>query len=224
MVNKIGNQAVMDAPYIRSLKHLGRFLKPEGKFLLATDNLYSLSNCQNGVSLNPWNHNRILHKAQIEGILEKSGFPFYQFLYPLPDYRTVGRVYSDKALPTAAEWNCLSNMECGDQNFLSHNMDLLTRLTDNGMFGDMAPSFFIEACREDALSSIGSMGSVNVLVDGNEEIPAMGFDWGAHGKSFLGEAIDKYRQKDEKPFYDRAGLRAAAIKVDQDHEELHKVL
>ena len=105
IVNKIGNQAVMDVPYIRALNQLGRFLKPDGKFLLATDNLYSLSNCQNGVALNPWNHNRLLHKAQISRILEKSGLSFYRFYYPLPNYYTVGRVYSYKALPAAAEWN-----------------------------------------------------------------------------------------------------------------------
>lgn len=221
MVNKLGNQAVMDAPYVRALNHLENFLKPDGKFLLAADNLYSLSNCQNGVALNPWNHNRLLHKAQMKGILEKAGLPFYQFYYPLPDYRIVGRVYSDKALPSAAEWNCLSVMECADQNFLSNNMDLLTKLTDNGMFVDMAPSLFIEASREDVLSSLGK---ASVLVDENAELPIMGYDWGSHGKSFLAGTVEKYRQKNEKSFADKERLKAAIMKTDQDHEEMEKVL
>ena len=221
IVNKIGNQAVMDVPYIRALDHLGRFLKPDGKFLLATDNLYSLSNCQNGVALNPWNHNRLLHKAQISRILEKSGLSFYRFYYPLPNYYTVGRVYSDKALPTAAEWNCLSAMECADQNFLSNNMDLLSKLSDNGLFADMAPSFFIEASRLDTLSSIGS---ANVLVDDTFELPVLGFEWGFHGKNFFRGAIEEHKYEDEGHISDRERFRSSILKTDQDHGEMERVL
>lgn len=220
-VNKIGNQAVMDTPYIRALGHLGKFLKPDGKFLLTTDNLYSLTNCQNGGALNPWNHNRLLHKAQISKILEKSGFPFYQFYYPLPDSHMVGRVYSDRALPTAVEWNCLSNPNCEDQNFLSNNMDLITKLTDNGMFTNMAPSFFIEAERTDDLSSISK---ASVLIGESVELPIMGFDWGIHGKKLLPDAARDAAEKDGKYFQDRERFRASILKIDQDHEEMEKVV
>jgi len=221
IVNKIGNQAVMDAPYIRTLDYLGRFLKPDGKFLLTTDNLYSLSNCQNGIALNPWNHNRLLHKAQIGRILKKSGIPFWQYYYPLPDYHIVGRVYSDKVLPTAAEWSCLSSMECADQNFLSNNMDLMSKLSDNGMFANMAPSFFVEASK---LNELTSIGSANVLADETFELPVMGFDWGMHGKKLFEGAIEKYGRRNEKLRSDKEGFKAAILKIDQDHEEMVKVL
>lgn len=221
MVNKIGNQAVMDVPYIRTLNYLEKFLRPDGRFLLSADNLYSLSNCQNGIALNPWNHNRLLHKAQISRILEKSGLSFYQFYYPLPNYHIVGRVYSDKVLPTAAEWNCLSAMECADQNFLSNNMDLLSKLSDNGMFANMAPSFFIEASRQDKLSSIGS---ANVLADGAFEFPVIGFDWGMHGKNFFDGTIEEYGRESEDHLLDKERFKTSILKIDQDHEEMEKVL
>ena len=228
MVNKIGNHAVADVPYIRALGHLQKFLKEDGKLLLADENLYSILRCQQSDgALNPWNHARCLYKKQIMSILEQSGFQFAKFFYPLPSYQLVGRVYSDEALPTAAEWNCLSNYFCVDQNFLVVNMDLISRLIENDMFPFLAPAFFIEAGRMDNLSEIEK---VDVLFDDSYELPMLGFDWAQHGYSSLQEAIEKHRLKIAGPVNDickygqQVRLKSAILNIDQDHAVLEKVL
>lgn len=228
MVNKIGNRAVSEGPYLRAFEHLKKFLAKDGKLLLADENLYSIQRCQQEKgSLNASCHLRLLHKKQISDILINSGFPFTQFFYPLPGYRVVGRIYSDKQLPTAMEWNCLANYGNGNQNFLANNMDMISKLTDNGMFSYLAPAFFIEAGRTDTLSDIEK---VNVLFDESYELPYLGFDWKQHGYSSLAGAIEAYRLKQtesvKEPGYEiqQKRFKSRVCKIDQDHEVLEKVI
>lgn len=228
MIDKIGNHTVANGAYVRAFEHLQKFLKEDGKFLLADENLFCIWKCQNSEgALNPWNHVRCLNKKQIISILNQSGIPYVKFYYPLPGYNLVGRVYSDEALPTAAEWNCLANFNCADQNFLAVNMDLFTRLTENDMFPHLAPAFFIEAGRVDNLSK---MKKADVLFDDGYELPLLGFDWMQHGYCSLPEAIEKYRIKmaesvDSLEEYEKqAQLKAAVLHIDQDHEVIEEVM
>lgn len=223
LLDKVGKHGIMDQTYVQAFSYLKKFLKSDGKFLLADENLYSIYKCQdaNG-ALNPWTHIRNLHKRQIETIMEKVGFPFFRFYYPLPTYYLVGRVYSDDNLPTAVEWNCLMNYSCGDQNYLACNMDLIQKLTDNKMFPFFAPAFFIEAGRENNLSMLKK---ADVLFDEKFELPMLGFEWAEHGYSSFKEAIESYREKKIFPYMEKQN-RAALLKIDQDYKvlsEVHKV-
>ena len=227
MVDKIGNHTVANTSYIKNFLYLQKFLKEDGKLILADENLYSIWKCQQSDgSLNPWNHCRHLYKKQIASFLQQAGFYFIKFYYPLPGYHLVGRIYTDDLLPTAAEWNCLSNFNCADQNFLSANMDMLTRLTENNMFSFLAPAYFVEAGRIDNLSTIKGK---NVLFGDDYELPLLGFDWAKHGYSSMLTAIDTYRLKiddstQSEEYRQHSKLKSAILKVDQDHEVIEKVV
>lgn len=228
MVNKIGNHTAADGAYFRAFEFLKKYLTEDGKLLLADENLYSLQRCQQEKgSLNASTHLRLLHKKQITNLLERTGFSYSKVFYPLPNYHLVGRVYSDEALPTAAEWNCLANYSNGNQNFLANNMDLMSGLTDNGMFQLMAPAFIFEAGRTDTLSDIKM---ANVLFDEKYELPHLGFSWKQHGYSSLAKAVEEYRNKKiesaKKPGFEiqQNRLKSRVYKIDQDHEELEKVI
>ncbi|WP_286080161.1 LicD family protein [Parablautia intestinalis] len=218
LADKTGSYGASEEYYLRIFKHLRKLLKEEGKLLLAEDNLYSLSCCQQGDgSLNPQSHMEKFSKAQMVSLLGEAGFPYIKFYYPLPDYKLVGRVYSDEALPSAAEWNCLLHYDCEDQSFLASNMELFTGLTDNHLFTAFAPSFFMEAGRKDNLSQIKK---TNVLFGDNYELPLLGFDWRKKGYSSLTKAVEDYRAG----AVDKERAASAVLRTDQDHRVLEKVL
>lgn len=218
LTDKTGACAVSGEAYLRIFKYLKKLLKEDGKLLLADDNLYGLSCCQQeDGSLNLRNRMEKFSKAQLISLLNEAGFPYMKFYYPLPDYKLVGRVYTDEALPSSAEWNCLLHYDCEDQNLLVSNMDLLTGLTDNHLFTALAPSFFVEAGRTENLSRIKK---ANVLFGENYELPLLGFDWRKNGYPSLTRAIEDYRQR-------AAGTEravSAVLRTDQDHRILEKVL
>ncbi len=216
--DKIGNHTTAAGLYVKAFEHLKNLLKPDGRILLADENLYGLSVCQQGDgSLNPWCHVRKFSKAQITSLLNKAGLGYVKFYYPLPDYKLVGRVYTDEAAPTASEWNALVNYACEDVNFLSCNMDLLSELTDNGLFPVFAPYFFAEAGKEDNLAGLKK---ANGLFDETYEFPLLGFNWREGGYPSLTDAVKDYRRK----AVGRERAIAAISKTDQDHEVLEKVL
>lgn len=225
LVDKIGEHTIIDEIYIKNLSHLKKYLKDDGKLLLGDENLYSLWRCRQGDQnpLNPWKHIRKLDKNRFNNILKASGFHHIKFYYPLPGYHLVGRIYTEEALPTPAEWNCLSNIYSGDQNYLSNNMELLTNLLDNGMFTKMTHAFFVEAGREDNLCKIKK---ACVLFPDTFELPLLGYDWRQHGYSSLTESIKRYREKGvgSQELLQRERLSNALFKIDQDHEILGKVL
>lgn len=221
-VSKIGKNTTADNYYIDSLSHLTKYLHKDGKIIFIEDNLYSIFRCQdpNG-SFNPWMHIQKLHKKQIEQIMQKAGFPYIKFYYPLPTYEVVGRVYTDSMLPTAPEWNFLihNNEAAVDSNQLASSMDLFQKLTDNNMFAFFAPSYFVEAGREDNLSVLEK---ANVLFDETFEVPLLGFDWRQKGYGSLTQAIAEYRDKKIQP-YKQLELKAKVLQIDQDKEVLARV-
>jgi len=220
LVDKIGKQTVKNENYISAISRLSEYLKADGKFLFADENLYSIYKCQNSEgSLNPWYHARNLHRSQIETIMSKTGFHYVKFYYPLPFYNLVGRIYSDANLPTAVEWNCLANYNCVDQNYLASSMDLVQKLTDNKMFPFFAPSFWVEAGREDNLSKIEK---VDVLFDESFELPILGFDWAQHGYNCVSDAIEHYKEKKILPYKENQN-KLSILKIDQDSEVLTRV-
>ena len=220
-VSTLGNGTIRDNMLISNLKKLAGALKPEGRLLFAHENLYSISNCQNkDGSLNPNKHLCKLYRALSQRILEDAGFTHLKYFYPLPGLNVVGRVYSDEALPTALEWNCLANFTCRDQNYLASSMDMFERLTENDMFRVHAPAYFIEASRVDNLCNIKR---ANVLFDESFELPVLGFDWKKQGYSDLWEAVNKCRyEADHTAKIEQR--RSYVMQIDQDAKVVENVV
>lgn len=217
-IDKIGKYAVTEELFLRAFQYLGKLLKAEGKILLADDNLYGVSYCQqdDGV-LNPRSYIKKLSKEQIVLLLSKAGLQYSKFFYPLPNYKLVGRVYSDEAVPSVVEWNCLMNYECEDLALMTSNMDFLTEISENHLFTAFAPSFFIEAGKTEHLSQLKK---AYVMFDENYELPFLGFDWKKKGYPSLIKAVKDYKGV----VLERERAVSAILKMDQDYKVLEKVI
>ena len=194
-------------------------LNEGGKLLLATRNLFSLQNCQNG-SLNPWNHLPQFSKEQMLSLLGKSGFHYTKVFYPLPDFDVVCRVYTDEALPSAVEWNLLSNICNADQNFLNANMGLIKNLHANALFPQLAPAFFIEASETDTLCGIKK---ASVLFDEDVDIPYLGSDWEKTGCDSFKAAVESFRYKNARCHANVLRAKSSVLSIDEDCAVLEKV-
>lgn len=219
LINSLCNGNASLNNLCKQIELLKENLVAGGKVLLAAKNLFSLQSCQNG-SLNPWNHLPLLSKNQILSALVESGFKHTKSFYPLPDFDLVGRVYTDESLPSAAEWNFLSNIFNSDQNFLSVNMNLLKNLHSNALFPAFAPSFFIEASESDNLCGIKK---ASVLFDEKFEVPYLGFDWEKHGYDSLKDAAESFRFRNSFAHANLLRAESSVLSVDEDADVLEKV-
>ncbi len=153
VVDKIGYSNISKYPYICNIMMLSKYLKHEGKLLIADENLFRVDAVRNiEGSLNPWSQIPKLDKASIESILKESGFIYHKFYYPLPNHYVTASVFSDDRLPTAQELNYFCNYQNTDLNFFVRNYSLMGKIVDNGMFPALAPAFFVEAGRTNNMS------------------------------------------------------------------------
>lgn len=217
--NKIGNGAIAKNAYINALNRLKLFLKDDGKLLLADDNLYNLLNCQQLEGLfAPGNQYVFLDKNFIKEILNDAGFQYIKNYYPLPNYRMIGRIYTDAQLPSAIEWNCLLNYACTDQNYLSLSMEIIKKLSDNNMFAHLAPSFIVEAGRQNNLAEIEKK---DVLFDKEMKLPFLGFDYRNYGYLTVQQAVQNRKNSKLSCLEERCF--SSIQKIDQDYKVIAQV-
>lgn len=129
------------------IKHLKKFLKEGGKFLIATDNKLGINIL---CTETKQSKGKLLGKKTIEDILENQGLINRKFYYPLPNYIVPNVIFTDKHLPDSETINrCLtfydSNTICA--------LDEVKRFKkvleeDKQEFCKLANSFFIECATE----------------------------------------------------------------------------
>ena len=99
-------------PYRDFLKQIKKYLRPDGKLIIAIENRYglkyfagaredhtgkyfdSITGYQNNESV------RTFGRAELEQLLTESGFGEYDFYYPHPDYKMPLEIYSEEYLPS----------------------------------------------------------------------------------------------------------------------------
>ena len=78
------------------INHLKQYLKPDGVFIIATDNRLGINNLCTEKNDNACT---LLGKNKIEAILENQNLKNRKFYYPLPNYIVPNVIFTDKHLP-----------------------------------------------------------------------------------------------------------------------------
>lgn len=114
-----------ETPEITFLEKLKKYLKPNGKIIIAIENKFGLKYWAgaredhtgkyfDGIQGYLETKNVATYsKTELEKILKKSGFSDLEFYYPFPDYKMPEMIYSDYYLP-----------KIGDLRNLVHNYDM----------------------------------------------------------------------------------------------------
>jgi len=145
------------------IKLLEKYLKPEGKILIAVDNKFGLrffagdpENILNRKfeSLIGYNNEpekiETFTKSRLERILKENGYKT-NFYYPLPDYRMPNVIFSDKQLPNYTNIDKYTPYHTEKSDILINEIDVFREIlkSDEDMFTFFTNSFLIEACRDD---------------------------------------------------------------------------
>lgn len=145
-------------PFKSFLDYIKTLLKDDGKLLIAIENQLGLKYFTGA----PEDHTgkifdgimgyenkkgiRTFGKKELTNILENSGFKYAKFYYPLPDYKLPTKIFSDEYMPTEEIINEYSPYVSNDNlGVLFDEKKVFCEIIKNGMFQDMANSFFVEA-------------------------------------------------------------------------------
>lgn len=142
-------------PYIKMLEIIQKYLKKDGKIIIAIENKMGLK-YWNGA---PEDHTGTLYsglndyigdkgvrtfsKPEIENILKSVGIPEFTFYYPMPDYKLPETIYSDEFLPVpGTERNYGKDYNsCRIYNF--NDAATTDQICNDRMFSYFANSFLI---------------------------------------------------------------------------------
>lgn len=106
-----GHYITDDDPYLGMLKRARQFLKPGGKLVIAIENKFGLKyfagapeDHTGGLFDGIENYSgvqgvRTFSKPEITKLLNRAGFVWQKFYYPMPDYKLPDAIYSDEFLP-----------------------------------------------------------------------------------------------------------------------------
>lgn len=149
-----------DRPYETFLQKLGRFLKPDGRFLIAIENRLGLKYFAGApedhtdlyyLGLNNYAGNdavRTFSKTELTGLLQASGLPDVKYYYPYPDYKFPKEIFTDETLGAngyGKPYGSLTgkNLYFFDESKMTHS------LVQEGAADVFANSFLVEAGRKE---------------------------------------------------------------------------
>ena len=142
-------------PYKDFLKNIKKYLKPDGKLIVAIENRYGLKYFAgakedhtgkefDGLTGYIGNDNvRTFGKKELEDLLKESTYPVQEFYYPHPDYKMPMEIYSQDWLPS------LENLLSKAPNFDNERYELFNEteafkgIIENGQYEFFANSFLV---------------------------------------------------------------------------------
>ena len=144
-----------DQPYRDFLKQIKKYLKPDGKLIIAIENRYGLkyfagakedhtAKMFDGITgYQGVDRVRTFGKKELEDLLESAGYPAQEFYYPHPDYKMPLEIYSPHRLPT------VNSVVSKAPNFDYERYDLFDEseafrgIIENNQFEFFANSFLV---------------------------------------------------------------------------------
>lgn len=151
--------------YADYLKNIIKLLKPAGKLLLTTENRYGIKyfcgaeDPYTGVAFDGINHypngtkGYSFSKQELIDIIKMSGFPFYKFYYPLPDYKLPQIIYSEDYLPQKNIGERLIPYYLNKDTLVAYENDLYNDLVDNNVFEFFSNSYLVECSLDKSFCS-----------------------------------------------------------------------
>lgn len=157
------------------IKYCKGFLKEDGKLLIATNNKFSMKSyvgvqdectSNNFDSITGYKNSKKtfkLGKNSIEKILNNNGFIYYNFFYPLPDFKLANTIFSDNYLPSSSKINAYIPYYMDENNVLFSEVDAFDAIVkeDKNMFKFFANSYFIETSIKELKNDIRYVGFNN---------------------------------------------------------------
>ncbi len=150
-----GSFTKTDAPYQDFLKQVKKYLKPDGKLIIAIENRYGLkyfagskedhtAKVFDGITGYVNNDTvRTFGKKELEDLLEQSGYPSQEFYYPHPDYKMPLEIYSSSWLPSSASSLAPAPNFDYEKYELFDETKAFQGIIDNGQYEFFANSFLV---------------------------------------------------------------------------------
>ena len=142
-------------PYKDFLIQIKKYLKPDGKLIIAIENRYGLKYFAGARedhtgkffdSITGYIDNsrvRTFGKAELESLLENSGFKKQAFYYPHPDYKMPLEIYSEGYLPQKDTMLSKSPNFDYDRYELISETETFKGIIENGLYEYFANSFLL---------------------------------------------------------------------------------
>ena len=143
-------------PYRTFLENIRKYLKPEGKLLLAIENRFGLKyfagaeedhlgKAYVGIrGYDPEDGIRTFSKSELTILLERSGFAYTRFYYPYPDYKFPLEIFTDESLKSQHYGKSCQVFD-KDRTVLFSEEKVASVLTEDGAVAALANSFLVEA-------------------------------------------------------------------------------
>jgi SAM-dependent methyltransferase len=142
-------------PYKDFLKNIKKYLKPDGKLIVAIENRYGLKYFAgakedhtgkefDGITGYIGNDNvRTFGKKELEDLLQESGYPTQEFYYPHPDYKMPMEIYSQDWLPNAETLLSQAPNFDNERYELFNETEAFKGIIENGQYEFFANSFLV---------------------------------------------------------------------------------
>jgi len=150
-----GSFTKTDEPYKDFLKQIKKYLKPDGKLLIAIENRFGLkyfsgakedhtAKVFDGITGYIGNDTvRTFGKKELETLLKESGYPKQEFYYPHPDYKMPMEIYSSSWLPDANTLLSPAPNFDYEKYELFDQSEALKGIIKNGQYEFFANSFLV---------------------------------------------------------------------------------
>lgn len=144
-------------PFSDFLNKIKGLLKPNGKLLIAIENKYGLKywcgtpEDHTGVPFDGMNQYKMgrgtaktFSKEELRELVEKSGFEYHKFYYPMPDYKFPTCIYTDKYLPSPEQLRAVKPYYLSEQSIIADEQAMYEDLLHNNVFPFFSNSFLLE--------------------------------------------------------------------------------
>ena len=152
-------------PYIDFLNNIKKYLKDDGKLLIAIENQFGIKYFAGAKEdhtaieydgITGYKNRkgvRTFGKNEIKEILKTTGFAFTKFYYPLPDYKLPNTIFSDEYLPDEKTIEDYTPYYIGETYLDFDEKEAYKEIIRNNLFDFFANSFFIE-CSQKEINTI----------------------------------------------------------------------
>lgn len=178
-------------PFHYFLEKLKSLLKDDGVILIAIENRYGIKYFAGAtedhypekyLGLNGYEGKDIqtFGKQELINIIKDSGFNYYKFYYPYPDYKMPYLIHTDERLPKKTELKDLYLYNHGNQVYNFDYRNVLSGIINNNQYGFFANSFLLEISnKKDSIADINFVKTflyrkdncqINTIFSGNNNI------------------------------------------------------
>lgn len=145
-----------DNPFTDFLNNIKKYLKEDGKLLIAIENQFGLKYFAGAkedhtaieydgiIGYSNKKGVKTFGKSEIKNVLKESGFKYTKFYYPLPDYKLPNVIFSDEYLPDEKSIEKYSTYYIGETVLNFDEKEAYKEIIKNNNFDFFANSFIIE--------------------------------------------------------------------------------